>query len=123
MKTLKLFLIVICAGLFLQSCDKDGKIKIQNNITKVVITDVQWGNQHVAWQLLPGETSNEVTIDESNLPSKQKVSFRMTANNKTVYLETVEEFFLDEDDEITITLTDETGVKNPNDVRRIAELK
>lgn len=117
MKTLKLIGIAVCAIFLLQSCEKEGKIRIQNKISKVTITDVKWGKHYITYRLLPGETSGEVVIgdyDKEKLPSQYKVSFRMTANNKSIYLETEDMYRLDEDDNILIVLTDETKVKNPN---------
>ena len=62
------------------------------------------------------ETSEKLTISkcEEKLPGSHKISFKMTANNKSIYLETEEEYFLDEDDDLLIVLTDDTKVKNPN---------
>ena len=39
----------------------------------------------------------------------------MYANQKSIYLETVNEFLLDEDQEILIVLDDSTEIKNPNE--------
>lgn len=116
MKTLKLLLILFSA-IVMQSCYKPGDIQVQNNITQVKIIDVKWGNTRIATELLPGEASEKLTIEkyEEKLPSSHKISFIMTANNKSIYLETEEEFLLNEDDFLLITLTDDTEVKNPND--------
>ena len=116
MKTIKLILIV-CIGITLQSCYKPGDIQVQNNITKVKIVDVKWGDIYVSTELLPGETSEKLTIHkyDEKLPGSHKISFKMTANNKSIYLETEEEYLLDEDDDLLIVLTDDTKVKNPNE--------
>lgn len=116
MKTIKLILIVFIA-VILQSCYKPGDIQVQNNITQVKIMDVKWGDIYIATELLPGETSEKLTIDryEEKLPSRYKLSFKMTANSKSIYLETEEEYLLDEDDDLLIVLTDDTKVKNPNE--------
>jgi hypothetical protein len=116
MKTIKLGLI-ICIGLCLESCYKPGNIKIQNNITKVKIVDVKWGDFYIATELLPGETSEQIIItkDEEKLPKSNKISFKMEANNESIYLETEEEYLLDEDADLLIVLDDNTKVKNPNE--------
>mgnify|MGYP003624882624 FL=1 len=100
----------------LQSCIESGEIQIQNNISQVKILDVKWGDHLLSSELLPGETSEQLTIKNSveKLPSSQKVSFKMTANNKTIYLETQGTYLLDEDDDLLIILTDQTIVQNPN---------
>lgn len=104
-------------GLIMFSCYKPGDIQVQNNITKVKIVDVKWGDIYIATELLPGEKSGKLTINkyEETLPASHKISFKMTANNKTIYLETEEIFLLEEDDDLLIVLTDETKVKNPNE--------
>jgi len=116
MKTLKLFLILFVAFI-LQSCYKPGDIQVQNNITQVKIVDVKWGDIYIATELLPGQSSEKLTIvkNEKKLPSSQKISFVMTANNKSIYLETEEEYMLGEDEFLLITLSDDTGVVNPNE--------
>ncbi|PKP12080.1 MAG: hypothetical protein CVU09_00865 [Bacteroidetes bacterium HGW-Bacteroidetes-4] len=116
MKTLKLILLVFALGI-MQSCYKPATIRVQNNITQVKIVDVKWGEVYLATELLPGETSEKSSIEkyEKELLGKHPVSFIMTANNKSIYLETEEEFLLNEDDDILIILTDDTQVKNPNE--------
>lgn len=111
-----IFLSIVFAAILLQSCHKSADIQLQNNISKVRITDIKWGDHYLSSELLPGETSTKMSIAHSDesLPAKHKVSFTMTANQKYVYLETVEEFLLDEDDDLLITLTDSTQVRNPN---------
>ncbi len=115
MKKIKLILIV-CTVVFLQSCYKPGKISVQNNISQATIEDVSWGSNPVASELLPGETSIKMTIDKytEKLPGTHSVSFTLRANNKTVYLETEEEYLLEQDDDLLIILDDDTKVANPN---------
>jgi hypothetical protein len=109
------FLFVVLAVVVLQSCEDPGIIQVKNNISSVKITNVKWGDHYVAWELMPGETSGEIFIDNNDekLPSKQKVSFRMTANNKTILLETEEEYELAEGKKLLILLSDDTPVINP----------
>lgn len=116
MKTFKLIMIV-CAVFIMQSCYKPGDIQVQNNISQVSIVDVKWGDIYIATELLPGETSEKLTVQkfQEKLPGIHKVSFKMKANDKSIYLETEEEFLLDEDGYLLIVLTEETLVKNPNE--------
>lgn len=115
MKNFK-YILFIGILMTLQSCIESGEIQIQNNISQVKILDVKWGDHYLSTELLPGETSEQLTIKNSveKLPSSQKVSFKMTANNKTIYLETQGTYLLDEDDDLLIILTDQTIVQNPN---------
>lgn len=117
MKTLKLFLIAV-GFIFMHSCkEKSGEIQVQNNISNVKIKDVKWGYNFIERDLIPGESSRKLTIEETDedFPSSYKVSFIMSANNKEIYLETEESYLLDDGDYLFIILTDETRVKNPND--------
>ncbi len=115
MKTMKLILIA-CIALIMQSCYKPGDIQIQNNIDQVKIVDVRWGDIYLATELLPGESSDKLKIrkNDEKLPSSHEVSFKMTANDNTIYLETEEKYLLDEDGDLLIILSDDTKVKNPN---------
>jgi hypothetical protein len=98
------------------ACKKPSTIQLQNNISTVRITNVKWGDILLSNELLPGESSGKRTVDsyQEKLPKTARVIFKMEANNKTVYLETEEEFTLKEDDELLITLSDDTQVRNPN---------
>ena len=96
----------------MQSC-KPGKIRVQNNISQVVITNVQWGDTYLAYELLPGETSSKQKV--SDVPESNKIRFVMQANSQSIYLETEELYHLDHDDDLLIVLTDSTPVKNPNE--------
>ena len=114
----KIYIIsVFCIACLLQACYKPGDIQVQNNISNVKIVDVKWGDIYIATELLPGETSEKLTIEEyrEKLPSSHKITFKMSANNKSIYLETVDEYLLDEEDDLLIILSDETEVENPNE--------
>ena len=78
------------------------------------IRDVKWGEYRIAWELLPGETSRERSILEDELPAAHKLSFKMTAKGKAIYLETEEVYSLTKDQRLLIVLADTTKVKNPN---------
>ncbi len=113
---MKNILFVLCITLCSAACVDKAKIQVQNNINNVKIQSVKWGPVYLSSSLLPGESSEKMTVTEyvHALPSKQKVSFKMTANNKTIYLETEEEYMLNVDDDLLIVLDDGTPVKNPN---------
>jgi hypothetical protein len=115
MKSIK-FILIICIAFILQSCYKSAEIQVRNNISKVKITEVKWGDHYIASQLLPGQTSSKITITnrEEKFPAIHNISFIMTANDKYVYLETVSKYMLDEDQELLIILDDTTKVINPN---------
>ena len=110
------FILVICISFIFQSCYKSAEIQVRNNISQVKIMDVKWGNIYIASELLPGETSSKITVTnyEEKFPTTHNISFVMSANNKYVYLETISEYMLDEDQELLIILEDSTKVTNPN---------
>ena len=113
---LKKLLLSLSSIMLLISCYKPGKIRVQNNISQVKITEVNWRENNLSWELLPGETSDIIEISKSseNLPVDYNVSFKMEAIGKTVYLETSETFLLNEDEEILINLNDSTEIFNPS---------
>ena len=113
MKTKYIIAFAACLVLF-TACHKPGTVQVKNDISGVEIRDVRWGDIYLAGELLPGQSSDKYTVDwfTDDLPATYKVSFVMTANNQQVYLETTEEFTLDEDDELLIVLDDKTKVKN-----------
>lgn len=116
MKTWKLIILASLA-LLIQSCKEEAHIQLQNKITQVELLEVKWGDRYMAWELLPGESSERFKLMEpdTKFPASHKVSFKMTANNKTIYLETDEEYRLDDGDDLLIILTDDTKVSNPNE--------
>lgn len=113
----RLKLVIFIATVFvLQSCYKSGEIQVQNNISNVVIEDVYWGDNYLSSELMPGEKSSVNIINkyEEELPSSNTITFKMTANNSSIYLQTVEKFTLNQDEKILIVLEDSTKVVNPN---------
>ena len=100
-----LFISGIC--LLFTACYKPGDIQVQNRIS-----NVKWGDVLVASELLPLETSDKFTVDKNTkkLPSKARVSFKMNANKRTVFLQTVQEYSLDQDGYLLIILADDTPV-------------
>ncbi len=115
MKKLQIIL-VICVAFIFQSCYKSADIQVRNNISRVKIMDVKWGDIYIAGELLPGQTSSKITVTnhEEKLPATHNISFVMSANDKYVYLETISEYMLDEDQDLLIILEDTTRVQNPN---------
>ena len=115
MRTIIILLIAIC----LHSCYKEAEIRVQNNISNAKILDVRWGDIIIDYELLPGQTSGKITIEEESntikLPSSNKVCFIMDVNNKSIYLETVEEYKLNYDDDKLIIIDNQTKVRNPNE--------
>jgi hypothetical protein len=114
----RIYILVGCAMMIYLffGCKEKSTVQLQNNISTVKITDVKWGNHFLSNELLPGESSKKITVDPlyEKLPKTEQVTFKMVANNKTVYLETEGKYTLNEEDNLLIVLSDETKVMNPN---------
>lgn len=110
------FAIVIFMAGLLSSCYKPGSIQVQNNVSNAKLTDIKWGEVFIESELIPGQTSDKIKItkDEQKLPSSKKISFVMVSNKNSIYLETVEEFLLNEDDDVIFVIDNNTQVRNPN---------
>ena len=108
--------ILSVIGLWLCTSCKEAKLQVQNNVSNARIQEVYWGDFSVAAELLPGETSEELTISKSDedLPSSHRLKFVMYANQRKIYLETKEEYYLNTDDHLLIKVNDGTPVSNPN---------
>lgn len=108
-----LLLLFTLAGL--ASC-KESSIQIQNNISQVSISDVYWGDFHLADQLYPGQSSDELILQcaHHDFPFDEPIRFIMSSGNKSIYLETKAKYYLDCDDALQIILTDDTEIINPN---------
>lgn len=108
-----IFLLVI--SVFFFSCKKEADMNLKNNVSNAVLNSINWGEFALGGDLYPGETT-EVRVfkgREVDFPETHKITFRMTVNNQEVYLETVEEYTLDEGGYQEIVIDDNTAVVNP----------
>jgi hypothetical protein len=112
MKNLFLPILLLLA---LAACTESAKIQVQNNIHNSRMENINFGSYGIYSSLLPGETSDELTITElrKEWPMRHYLEFYLVANNKQVYLRTQEMFTLDYDDELLIVIDDTTVVLNP----------
>jgi uncharacterized ubiquitin-like protein YukD len=111
--------VVVLVVLILAACqDETSSIKIQNNLSKAVIRNAQWGEIRLASQLMPGQTSKALELDnyynyyDIRLPAKFPVKFYIDVNGDKIYLQTRDSFRLGIEDEIVIAIEDETEVFN-----------
>lgn len=111
---MRLLLLIAVIGL-LCSCEDHGKIRVQNKVHNVRLDRISWGDFSIAYSLLTGEESDEVTITDKkgSFPKIYNVSFYMENNGKTVYLKTKSKFQLDADQNLLIVISDTTQVVNP----------
>ncbi|MCK6612327.1 MAG: hypothetical protein L6Q78_14960 [Bacteroidia bacterium] len=109
------FFAMLILSLGFTACYKPGTIEVKNSISNAKIKQLKWGNVYLGTNLLPGQSTGEITIEkeDQNLPASNKIKFTMEANNRQVYLETEELFSLDQDELKTIVLTDSTVVVTP----------
>ena len=108
--------LIVSIGLF--SCQKDpGQISVINKLPGAELNNVKWGNLLVDNQLLPGEQSQVINIEENDflvdLPESNSISFQMTVNSSTVFLETIEIYRLNLEESIVIEIDTTTEVQNP----------
>lgn len=112
MRLLKTTFILLITFAFISCDEKEGTVIIKNNISNTEIKSIRWGNYYIASSLLPGQESSLVIYEEEEgFPKIGQVSFTMNANNKSVYLVTLDDFELNESAELRITLTDSTKVE------------
>lgn len=112
MRILKIILPLL-ALISIASCEEvEGTVSIKNNISNSEISDVKFGDYTVAYSLLPGQ-DNSLTIYDTKdeFPKTGQVSFTMSANDKVVYLVTLNDFELNEGAELNIVLSDSTRVE------------
>jgi hypothetical protein len=110
-----LFLVFIYT---LIGCHGPSSIKVQNNLSKTIIRNAEWGGVPISSQLMPGETSAKIKIyDDSyydiDLPEKHPLKFYIDVNGDKVYLETKELIELGIEDDLLIEINDSTEVINP----------
>jgi len=109
--------IIVLVGLMLVlvSCIEEGRVKVQNNVHNVMLEDISWGDISVYYSLMPGETSDEVLIEDhkEGFPKFGQVEFIMVRGDKQVYLKTKKRYSLDYGETLEIVITDTTEVINP----------
>lgn len=94
------------------SCkDYAAKIKIKNEVSNVILSDIAFGQTYLTYQLLPGQ-SHETTMNgrEDKWPKSGNISFIMSSNDSQIYLVTDSVYVLDRDDYLDIVIDDDTPV-------------
>jgi hypothetical protein len=117
---MKQYMPTLLVAIFtLASCIKESKIRVQNMLPKAIVKNVEWAGVPISSQILPGQTSNEITIYENEsyydikLPASKPVKFYISLNGDLVFVQTKASFRLNEDDDLTIVIADTTQVFNP----------
>ncbi|MFB6342096.1 membrane lipoprotein lipid attachment site-containing protein [Saccharicrinis sp. FJH62] len=116
---MKKFIFIVFAVLLVSSCqDEPSSIKIQNSLSDAVIRNAQWGTVRVASELLPGQRSEALHLDnyynyyDIRLPNKFPVKFYVDVDGDRVYLQTRDSFRLGIEEDIVIIIDDDTEVFN-----------
>jgi hypothetical protein len=98
------------------SCQEPAEITVQNRLPNGKLLNVRWGDLLLATELLPGQTSvNEEIYSNNNLvdlPDVNAVSFTLESNGSKIFLETVETFALDVEEQQRIIIDTATQVTN-----------
>jgi len=97
------------------SCDKEAEVRVKNSVSNVEMESISWNGEPISGNLLPGMTSDYRVIRDTKRewPKNGTVSFTMSANGQQVFLRTTKSYTLDEGDQLTITIDDNTPVVNP----------
>lgn len=114
MKTILKATIILLSFVMI-SCHDEATVTVVNEVSNVQLSNISFGDYAVYNNLLPGESGSVVISEEwSNVsfPLTESVSFYMVKGGDRVYLRTKESYRLDKDDELTISITDDTEVVN-----------
>ncbi len=111
---MKKIAFLLLSSFFLFSCVKDASLTVKNNVSSVTISQIKWGKESLGGSLIPGESIvKNFRGSDLDYPESHKITFRMSANNQEVFLETVEEYTLNKEENKTIVIDDDTAVINP----------
>ncbi len=99
------------------SCKEEATIYVTNNISNVRLESVSFGEDiNITSSLIPGETGQRTLDDKmSNVefPMEKQLRFYMVKGDNRVLLYTKGSYTVNKDDDLRITLTNETEVINP----------
>ncbi|MFA6368516.1 MAG: hypothetical protein WCX10_08175 [Bacteroidales bacterium] len=112
-------IFLIISVFVLVSCEEESTIQVKNMLSKAVIKNVEWGGLPISSQILPGQSSDKITVfeDESyydiNLPESNPIKFYIDLNGDLIYVQTKASYRLDVDNDLIIVIEDSTAVFNP----------
>lgn len=112
-------ILLIISVFVLISCEKESTIQVKNMLSKAVIKDVEWGGLPISSKILPGQSSDIITVSENesyydiNLPESNPIKFYIDLNGDLVYVQTKASYRLDVDNNLIIVIEDSTAVFNP----------
>lgn len=109
------YILPLIVLLFTSCKDYEATIIIKNEVHNVQLTSLKFGDNYLSGYLIPGETSTTTIIvsDKDEFPMNHPIEFYMNANGNSVFLKTTESFTLNEEQVLTITISDSTEVINP----------
>ena len=113
----KILFILLVFSFF--ACHDPSSIKVQNNLSKATVRNVEWGSVPICSQIIPGETSGKIKIYprenyyDIDLPDKFPLKFYIDVNGDLIYLETMESIRLGIEENISIDINDSLLVINP----------
>ena len=111
----KILFLCLISITFISCVDKTSTVQVKNMLPKAVLENVYWGDQHIASQLGPGQSSHAIQISgyQTELPTSKPVKFYLNLNGDKVYLETKKSYQVGIDEEVLILIMDTTQVINP----------
>ncbi len=109
-KLIALSLIILSGA---SSCQKEATVIIKNSIGQSTITEVNFGNYSISEELQPGDSVIKVIRErKKDFPITGQVFFQLVSGGRFANLKTQQNYSVEEEDEIKITLTDNTEVRN-----------
>jgi hypothetical protein len=114
---MKKYLIILGLAITLMSCEPycDSKITLRNDVSKVKIENINFGEYQISGSLITSETSAAKTITDKKgtFPKTGYISFYMVSNGSRVLLRTKEVFSLGADKALDVVINNDTEVQAP----------
>jgi hypothetical protein len=102
--------------LLMASCFDEASIQVTNNVSNVMLENIQLGQIGVDSRLLPGESTPELVVSERTedvtFPISAQLQFYMVKGERRVFLKTQATYTLNADDNLNIVIDNDTEVVN-----------
>ncbi len=99
--------------LFIFSCKEGAELTVINELPNTTLRYINYDGFSVSSRLLPGQTATIKFGEYEDFPREDAIHFEMTAANRSIGLRTIEEYILDEGENIEVVV-DSTLKVTPN---------
>jgi hypothetical protein len=113
MKIIKVAILLF--SFMMISCYDEATVTVVNEVSNVQLSNISFGDYAIYNNLLPGESGSLIISEEWNnlsFPITKHVFFYMVKGGDRVYLRTKDSYKLNKNDDLTISITDDTEVVN-----------